>query len=224
VVRGLTRGLAGALALSVLAVVALRWVPPVTSAFMVGRWLAGVTGREPAVAIRYDWVPWRAIAPAAALAVVAAEDQRFPTHRGFDLDAIRTALRERSVRPRGASTITQQVARNLFLWSGRSWVRKGLEAYFTVLIELVWPKRRILEVYLNVAELGDGIYGVEAASRHFFHTSAAGLTRRQAALLAAVLPNPKLLRAGRPSAFVFVRARSIEGQMARLGPRYLAGL
>jgi monofunctional biosynthetic peptidoglycan transglycosylase len=128
------------------------------------------------------------------------------------------------VAPRGASTITQQVARKHCLWSGRSWVRKGLEAGAAMLLELGWPKRRILEVYLNVAEFGDGVYGVEAASRRFFHKPAAALTRREAALLAAVLPNPKALRVERPSAFVLVRARRIETQMARLGPGYLAGL
>jgi monofunctional biosynthetic peptidoglycan transglycosylase len=169
-------------------------------------------------------VPWKAIAPAAPLAVIAAEDQRFPTHYGFDLGAIRDALRARPEQPRGASTITQQAARNLFLWSGRSWPRKILEAYASLLLEACWPKRRILEVYLNVAEFGDGVYGVEAASRRFFGHGAARLTRREAALLAAVLPNPKVLNAARPSPFVLVRARRIETQMARLGPTSLAGL
>jgi monofunctional biosynthetic peptidoglycan transglycosylase len=204
-------------ALSVLPVVLLRWLPPVATPFMLGRWLDGITGRRPVVPIEYEWVPWRDIAPTARLAVVAAEDQRFPTHHGFDVGAIRQAIREDRAEPRGASTITQQLARNLFLWSGRSWLRKLLEAYTTVVLEVCWSKRRILEVYLNVAEFGDGVYGVEAASQRFFHHGAARLTRREAALLAAVLPNPKTLHAERPSLAVLARTRWIEVQMARLG-------
>src|SRR5262245_7649604 len=191
---------------------------------MIGRWLDGIIGRQPRIDIDYDWVPWRRIAPPAPLAVVAAEDQRFPTHYGFDVGAIRKAMNERRAQMRGASTITQQTARNLFLWSGRSWPRKVLEAYATLLIEVCWPKRRILEVYLNVAEFGDGVYGIEAASRRFFGHGAAQLSRHEAALLAAVLPDPKDWRAARPSAFVEARARSIESQMAHLGLAYLASL
>jgi monofunctional biosynthetic peptidoglycan transglycosylase len=222
--RWVVRGIFGVAAASLLPVLLLRWIPPVATPFMLGRWVDGVTGRRPPVSIEYDWVPWTAIAPAAPLAVVAAEDQRFPTHYGIDLVAIRAALRAKQSRLRGASTITQQLARNLFLWSGRSWPRKGLEAYVALLLEGCWPKRRILEVYLNVAEFGDGIYGVEAASRRFFRHASARLTRREAALLAAVLPNPKVRNAARPSPFVLRRARQIEGQMTRLGPTYLAGL
>jgi monofunctional biosynthetic peptidoglycan transglycosylase len=213
------RAVLAAVAVSVLPVLMLRWVPPLATPFMVGRWIDGAVGRRPAVPIRYDWVPFRDIAPAAGIAVVAAEDQRFPTHYGFDLGAIRQAMREGRERPRGASTITQQLARNLFLWSGRSWPRKLLEAYATVLLEACWSKRRILEVYLNVAEFGDGIYGVEAAGSHFFRKPAAQLTRREAALLAAVLPNPKAWRADPPSAAVLARARRIERQMARVDVR-----
>lgn len=222
--RWAARAATAALAASLLPILALRWIPPVATPFMVGRWIDGATGHRPAVPIAYAWVPWDAIAPAAKLAVLAAEDQRFPTHRGFDVDAIRTALREDPASPRGASTITQQVARNLFLWPGRSWLRKALEAYATVLLEAGWPKRRILEVYLNVAEMGDGIYGVEAASRRFFGHDAARLTRREAALLAAGLPNPKAARPDRPTPALLARAHRIETQMARLGPRALAGL
>ena len=211
-------------AASLLPVLLLRWIPPVLTPFMVGRWLDGMSGRRSAAHVQYVWVPWTAIAPAAPLAMIAAEDQRFPTHYGFDLGAIRDALRARPEQPHGASTITQQVARNLFLWSGRSWPRKVLEAYASLLLEACWPKRRILEVYLNVAEFGDGVYGVEAASRRFFRHDAARLTRREAALLAAVLPNPKALDVARPSPFILVRARRIETQMARLGPTHLAGL
>ena len=222
--RWLARGACAAIAASVLPVLLLRWIPPLATPFMLGRWLDGVIGRAPAVDIDYAWVPWTRIAPVAPLAVVAAEDQRFPTHYGFDVGAIQKALNERRVQPRGASTITQQTARNLFLWSGRSWPRKALEAYLTLLIEACWPKRRILEVYLNVAEFGDGVYGVEAASRHFFGHGASQLTRREAALLAAVLPDPKDRRPAAPSAFVAAQAQRIEAQMARLGPGYLASL
>jgi monofunctional biosynthetic peptidoglycan transglycosylase len=159
--------------------------------------------------------------------VVASEDQLFPVHRGFDFRQIRKAMdeAERGRRARGASTITQQVAKNLFLWNGHSWVRKGLEAWFTVLIETLWPKRRILEVYLNVAEFGRGIYGAEAAAQAFYRKPAARLTRDEAARLAAVLPNPRLLRADRPSNYVQRRQQEIAAQMASLGGTgYLAGL
>jgi monofunctional biosynthetic peptidoglycan transglycosylase len=211
---------------SVLAVLTLRWVDPPTSAFMLQReWVGRVSGEE-GFRLDHRWVPWEAITPAMALAVVAAEDQRFPTHHGFDLMEIQNALDdlEAGGRVRGASTITQQVAKNLFLWSGRSWVRKALEAYLTALIELTWPKRRILEVYLNIAQFGDRIFGVEAASRWFFGKRAIALTAREAALLAAVLPNPVRLRVDAPSGYVRERAAWIERQARQLGPRYLRGL
>jgi monofunctional biosynthetic peptidoglycan transglycosylase len=158
----------------------------------------------------------------AALAVVAAEDQRFPLHHGFDFAEIGEALEERgNGRLRGASTISQQVAKNLFLWQGRSFVRKGLEAWLTLWIELLWPKRRILEVYLNLAELGPGVFGVEAASRRTFGKPAARLEAEEAALLAAVLPNPVRYRADAPSSYVRHRAARIRREMDRLGPAYL---
>jgi monofunctional biosynthetic peptidoglycan transglycosylase len=161
------------------------------------------------------------------VAVVAAEDQKFPHHWGFDFESIAEAIEDQGPRRRvrGASTITQQVARNLFLWPGRSYVRKGLEAYFTVLLELFWPKRRILEVYLNIAEFGDGTHGVYAAAKTFFGTHPSELTPTEAALLAAVLPNPKRLHANTPSPYVEERARWIEEQMEQLGgPAYLRAL
>ena len=137
------------------------------------------------------------ISPNAAFAVIASEDQQFPFHAGFDFNSIREAVRahERGRRLRGASTISQQVAKNLFLWPGHSFVRKGLEAYFTVLIEAMWPKERILEVYLNIAQFGDGIYGVQAAGERFLHKPLRASPLREAALLAAVLPNPERLHA-----------------------------
>jgi monofunctional biosynthetic peptidoglycan transglycosylase len=176
--------------------------------------------------IAHDWVDWEQIAPAMPLAAIAAEDQRFAVHDGFDFTAIEKAVEHnrRSQRKRGASTISQQVAKNLFLWSERSWLRKGLEIYFTVAIETLWPKRRILEVYLNVAELGDGVYGVGAASRKFFGREPSRLTRREAALLAAVLPSPKKMRAHAPGPYTQERARWIEGQMWRIGNGVLSQL
>jgi monofunctional biosynthetic peptidoglycan transglycosylase len=156
--------------------------------------------------------------------MVAGEDQKFPYHHGFDFDSIQDAVdaADEGRRLRGASTISQQTAKNLFLWNGRSFIRKGLEAYFTVLIELSWPKQRILEVYMNSAELGDGIYGVGAASDAFFHVPPARLSAAQAARLAAVLPSPRRLHADRPTAYVQSRANWIQQQMAHLGgPGYL---
>lgn len=195
----------------------LRWLPPPTTAFML---------QSEVRPVQQQWVPWAYITPSAGLAVVAAEDQKFPMHHGFDLEAIGEALeenRERS-RPRGASTISQQTAKNLFLWPGGGYFRKGIEAGLTVLIEALWPKRRILEVYLNVAEFGPGIYGVEAAAQHYFNTTAARLSPQQCALLAAVLPNPSRLHPAPASDYVQERANWIRGQMAQLGSGYLAAL
>ena len=150
---------------------------------------------------------------------MAAEDQKFPDHIGFDFESIEKAIKDnkRRRRPRGASTITQQVAKNLFLWPGRSYVRKGLEAYLTLMIELAWPKQRILEVYLNIAQFGPGVFGVEAAGQAYFSKSASRLHKDDAAILAAVLPNPRRLRAGRPSEYVNQRAFEIRQQMDQLG-------
>ncbi|MGH8183744.1 MAG: monofunctional biosynthetic peptidoglycan transglycosylase [Rhodanobacteraceae bacterium] len=202
-----------------LPVLILRFVPPVTSAYMVERRLSQAWRDHPDFAIHYHWVPWKHIAPVAPLAMVAGEDQTFPFNHGFDIASIRSAIdvAETGGHLRGASTITQQTARNLFLWSGGGFFRKGLEAYFTVLIDITWPKRRVLEVYANIAELGNGIYGVEAASQGYFHEPTSRLTAHQAALLAAVLPNPRGWHADRPSAYVQRRAAWIEQQMRQLG-------
>jgi monofunctional biosynthetic peptidoglycan transglycosylase len=161
------------------------------------------------------------------VAVIAAEDQMFPVHHGFDYEAIQKAIdhNESGKRIRGASTLTQQTAKNLFLWSGRTWIRKGLEAYFTVLLETFWSKRRILETYLNIAEFGDGIYGVEAASQHYFHKPAARLSSEEAALLAAILPNPRRYSVNKPGPYVRERQQSILTQIGQLGgPRVLSTL
>lgn len=201
----------GFVVLTSLPVVLMRWWNPFSSAFML----------EAGTEAHYQWVDLEQISPHAALAVIASEDQQFPFHTGFDLKSIREAVRENAhrKRPRGASTITQQVAKNLFLWNGASYVRKGLEAWLTVLIETLWPKERILEVYLNIAEFGRGVYGVEAAARRFFHKPAAQLSRAEAATLAAVLPNPIRLHADRPSVYVSQRRDWIMGQMRGLGGR-----
>ena len=167
---------------------------------------------------QHQWVPYEKISRHAKQAVVAAEDQKFPEHYGFDMAAIEKALvyNSKGSKVRGASTLSQQTAKNVFLWSGRSWLRKGLESGFTLLIELAWGKQRILEVYLNSVEFGPGIYGVEAASRHFFSKSAARLTRQEAALLAAVLPNPLRFKVNRPSPYIYKRQQWILKQMNQL--------
>lgn len=211
-VAGLAAGLIVAvIAVSALLVVPLRWLAPPTSAFM----LQDRSGRDP---VHYEWTDWAALGDAAALAVVAAEDQKFAGHFGFDLESIHSSVMEYrdGSALRGASTISQQVAKNLYLWPGRSFVRKAVEAWFTLLIEATWPKRRILEIYLNIAELGPGLYGVPAASREYFGKPPAALTDGEAALLAAVLPNPHRLHAGRPSAYVHERQRWILRHMARM--------
>lgn len=211
-------------ALSWFVVLVLRFVPPWTSAVMMERQLGALIGGEKDVHLQHHWVPWSRISPWVPIAMVAGEDQKFPFHHGFDLDSIHSAIdaADDGKRLRGASTISQQTAKNLFLWNGRSFVRKGLEAYFTVLLEATWPKRRILEVYMNIAQLGDGIYGVGAASDSFFRESPAQLGPAQAARLAAVLPSPDRLHADHPSAYVMERSRWIEQQMEQLGgPAYL---
>lgn len=208
----------GAVLLSVLMVATLRFVDPWTSGFMLQARIHSWSEEGP-FKLRQEWRDYAQISPQLALAVVASEDQRFPVHWGFDFKQIKAALdeSERGRRMRGASTISQQVAKNLFLWNGRSWIRKGAEAWFTLLIEALWPKQRILEVYLNIAEFGPGIYGAEAAAQAFFGKPAARLSRPEAARMAAVLPNPKRMSVARPGAYVVRRQGEIERQMAALG-------
>jgi monofunctional glycosyltransferase len=207
------------LLITALPVLLLRWLHPLTSAFMLEARLGAWSVQDGGYTTDYRWVSLERISPHAAIAVIAAEDQQFPFHTGFDLDSIRAAVRasERGRRLRGASTISQQVAKNLFLWPGHSFVRKGLEAYFTVLIETLWPKERILEMYLNVAQFGDAVYGVQAAAQRFWHKPAQRLDSSEAALLAAVLPNPLRLHAERPSRYVLQRRDQILVQMRGLG-------
>jgi len=220
----LVRGLAIAFALiSALTVATLRWVDPPASAFMLRHsFILWRLGRNPPH-YYHHWVPWDLLPAAAPLAVMAAEDQRFPVHHGFDAVEIRRALRDyvQGEGLRGASTITQQTAKNLFLWSERSWTRKGLEAWFTALIELLWPKKRILEVYLNIAQLGPNTYGVGAASERYFGHPASELTLQEASLLAGVLPAPSAYRLDRPSARLTQRAEWIADQTSRIGGRRL---
>jgi len=211
----------GWLSLSLLVILVLRYVDPPVWSWQIQRELNPPDNYPEH---RYhDWRKLNQIAPAMLLAVVAAEDQRFPLHPGIDFNAINDSLQEAAAGRglRGASTLTQQTAKNLFLWQGRDWFRKGLEAGLALLLELVWGKQRILEVYLNIVEFGPGVYGVEAGSMYWFQRSAENLTPRQAASLAAVLPNPWRYRAEPPSPYVADRARWIETQMMQLGNAWL---
>lgn len=208
-------------AATALQVALLRFVDPPGSAFMVARtgeaWREGDWGFR----VAYDWRDIEDISAQLPLSVIAAEDQNFADHWGFDLKAIEKALdhNARGRRVRGGSTISQQVAKNLFLWQGRSWVRKGLEAWYTLLIEAMWPKRRILEVYVNVAEFGDGIYGAQAAARRYWRKDAARLGPAEAARLAAVLPAPRRYSAKNPGPYVQRRAQWIQRQVRQIGGR-----
>ena len=206
------------LVLNILLVAVFRFVPVPTSGLMVQRRLEAWSDDKP-YRSHHHWVPLEAIAPSLGVAVIAAEDQNFTDHFGFDWQAIEKAVQhnEHSRRKRGASTVTQQTAKNLFLWSSRSWTRKGLEAWFTLLIEAGWSKKRILEVYLNIVEFGDGVYGAEAAARTYFGKPAKRLTPSEAALLAAVLPNPHRFHAGAPSEYLRGRQAWILTQMRQLG-------
>jgi len=205
-------------ALNVLVVLVFRVVPVPFSSLMFQRGISSMNGLNLSLP-RNQWKPLSEISPAMGLAVIAAEDQKFPNHFGFDWQAIEKALahNERSKRKRGASTITQQTAKNLFLWETRSWLRKGFEAWFTLMIEMLWPKKRILEVYLNIVEFGDGIYGVEAASQYYFRKPAKNLKTSEAALLAAVLPNPRKFKVNAPTQQVLTKQAWILKQMRQLG-------
>lgn len=201
-------------------IILFSFLPVPFSAVMVERqakaWLTGDFG----YVAHSDWVSMDEISPWVALAVIASEDQRFPEHWGLDFGAIEKALshnERHENRIRGASTISQQTMKNLLLWDGKSWLRKGLEAGLTLTMEVVWTKRRILTVYLNIAEFGDGVFGVEEAAQRYFHKPASKLTMSEAALLAAVLPNPHRFRADAPSGYVRSRQAWILRQMRQLG-------
>lgn len=199
---------------SILAVVALRFIPVYFTPLMFIRCAQQIKDGE-SIKLHHHWVPLDEISPHMPVAVMASEDQRFLLHHGFDYQAIEKAVKHNrdSRRKRGASTISQQTAKNVFLWPGRSWVRKGFEVYFTALIELMWSKQRIMEVYLNSIEMGPGIYGVEAVARDNFDKSAKDLFRDECALIAATLPNPRKFSSKYPSPYMLKRRRQIEQQM-----------
>jgi monofunctional biosynthetic peptidoglycan transglycosylase len=225
--RFLALTLGGLLLCSIITVGLLRWIDPPTSAFMLRHWVGATWDGAPRPRLYHEWVRADAIPPAIALAAVAAEDQRFPEHAGFDWVELKRAWAEyrSGGRLRGASTISQQTAKNLFLWPGRDYLRKGLEAWFTVLIETLWPKQRILEVYLNIAQFGPDTYGVGAASWRFYDRPVVTLGGAEAARLAAVLPNPEIYRLDAPSASVQRRTSWIRQQMRQLGGTgYLDGV
>jgi len=204
---------------SVLQVLVLRVGDPPFSTVMALRQMEAFAEGDWKFRIHYQWRDWEQMAASVPISLVAAEDQRFPEHRGFDLKAIEKAREHNAQggRLRGASTISQQTAKNLFLWQGRSWLRKGLEAWYTVLIETLWPKQRILEVYANIAEFGDGTYGVQAAARRYWGKDASRLSPAESARLAAVLPSPRRYNAANPGPYVQRRAAWIQRQARQLG-------
>ena len=201
---------------TILSVVALRWLPVYFTPLMFIR-LAEQVDEGKSMTLHHHWVPLEKISPSLPTAVMASEDARFLEHHGFDYKAIEQAAMRNMKHPEkrklGASTISQQTAKNVFLWPGRSWVRKGFEVYFTTLIELMWTKQRIMEVYLNSIEMGDGIYGADAVAEHHFNTTAEQLTKAQCALIAASLPNPRRFNSARPSAYMLKRQKRILREM-----------
>ena len=201
---------------TILSVVALRFIPVVATPLMLIRCYQQVKAGEE-LKLSHDWEPLEHISPHLPIAVMASEDANFLTHHGFDYEAIEKAMERNKKHPEkrklGASTISQQTAKNVFLWPGRSWVRKGFEVYFTALIELMWPKERIMEVYLNSIEMGDGIYGAQAVAEAHFNTDAKSLTKAQCALIAATLPNPRKFSSKNPSAYMLKRQSRILREM-----------
>jgi monofunctional biosynthetic peptidoglycan transglycosylase len=201
---------------TILSVVALRFIPVVVTPLMLIRCYQQLEAGE-RLKLSHDWEPLEHISPHLPIAVMASEDANYLTHHGFDYQAIEKAMERNKKHPEkrklGASTISQQTAKNVFLWPGRSWVRKGFEVYFTALIELMWPKERIMEVYLNSIEMGDGIYGAEAVANAHFNTEAKNLTKEQCALIAATLPNPRVYSSKNPSAYMLKRQKRILREM-----------
>ena len=201
---------------TILSVVALRWLPVYFTPLMFIR-LAQQVDEGKSMTLHHHWVPLEEISPSLPIAVMASEDARFLEHHGFDYKAIEHAAMRNMKHPEkrklGASTISQQTAKNVFLWPGRSWVRKGFEVYFTFLIELMWSKERIMEVYLNSIEMGDGIYGADAVAEHHFNTTADKLTKAQCALIAVSLPNPLRFNSARPSGYMLKRQSRILREM-----------
>ncbi|QHS61649.1 monofunctional biosynthetic peptidoglycan transglycosylase [Chitinophaga agri] len=198
-------------------IIILKWINPPITLTMISSWFS-LMGTDKH--FHKTWVNYDEISQHAKLAVLASEDQLFPDHNGFDFKSIEKAMKhnQKSKKIRGASTISQQVAKNVFLWQGRSWVRKGLEVYFTFMIEKIWGKERILEMYLNVAQMGDGIFGIEAAAQQYYHKGAASLNREQAAMIAACLPNPVKYTVVPPARTTSYRQRKILQQMRFIAP------
>ena len=205
--------------LSLTVVFLLKWVNPPTSSFMLQRQLSAEWNNEDTFSLSYSWTDWEHISPYVKVAAITSEDQRFAEHWGLDVTAIQDAIEEHQKGEdlRGASTITQQVAKNLFLWSGQSFIRKGIEAYFALIIELFWSKKRILEVYLNIAEFGNGIYGVKAASNTYFNTEPENLDMLQCALMVTALPSPRRYNLADPSPYMINRRNWILQYMFYLG-------
>lgn len=201
--------------LSFVSVIALRFIPAVATPLMFTRSCEQLSDKTRDFRCEKEWVALDKISKNAVIAVLSSEDQNFSEHNGFDFEAIEKAMAHNKVSKKkiGASTITQQTAKNVFLWQGRNWIRKGMEAYFTVLIELFWSKDRIIEMYLNVVEFGDGIYGIEAASKHYYDKSAADLNKSEAAMLAAILPNPLKYNPFNPTKYLQKRQKRIMRQM-----------
>lgn len=204
-----------------LAIICLRWIDPVTSTVMLWHDIQSLFDDKKEWS-EYQWLSWEDISIQFPLAVIAAEDQRFPDHFGLDFTELRRAISDNRGKPRGASTITQQVAKNLFLWNGRSYIRKGLEAGLAILMEMILGKKRILEIYINIAQLGENTYGVGVGSLLFFNKPAGKINRYEAARMAAVLPNPQIFSADKPGKYVLSRQKWIMKQMKQLGgPEYI---
>lgn len=203
---------------SILVIILYRFINPPVTLLMLLRCTEQVANGEDLM-MKKEWVPINQISSNLQTAVIASEDNHFLTHFGFDIEAIQRAnkLNKRGSKLHGASTITQQTAKNVFLWPGRDWIRKGMEAYFTLLVETFWSKQRILEVYLNVIEMGDGLYGAEAASRKYFNSSASQLSKQQAALIAAVLPNPRKWHPNAPNSYILRKQNRILNVMRKTG-------
>ena len=204
--------------ISILSVIVFKWVPIPSTPLMLTRAIGNKLDGE-AMVCSHDWVPIEAISTNLQRAVIASEDGNFLTHHGFDFNAIQKAMEsnEKGKKLKGGSTISQQTAKNIFLWQGRSYIRKGLEAYFTVLIELIWGKERIMEVYLNSIEMGNGVYGAQAASEYWFRKNAADLSKNEAAGIAAILPNPRKFRATNSSSYINRRKTKIVKHMRYVG-------
>jgi monofunctional biosynthetic peptidoglycan transglycosylase len=216
--RWLWKALLWFLGLSILTVIIFKWVPIPFTPLMITRVIENKIDGNDAI-LSHDWVPLEAISPNLQKAVIASEDGNFLNHSGFDFEAMQKAFKnnQRGKKLKGGSTISQQTAKNVFLWQGRSYLRKGLEAYFTVLIELIWGKERIMEVYLNSIEMGNGVYGAQEAARVWYRTSAINLTKREAAGIAAILPNPRKYKATNSSSYIERRKDRIMRNMRHIG-------